>query len=145
MKQQIQSSKTPSQSKPLTPAEQLLIDKISLQEKCRRQEKKLNANFDYIRVNSSFLLTSTLSSLLFSPRRAKEKPEKQAVAIIDETSQSLDKALLSFDNLYLVAKSFAPIVWNIIQPMLVRWGISKVKSMIFGSPAKKNRTTTAKK
>jgi hypothetical protein len=82
--------------------------------------------------------------LFSSGGRTKNKPEEQTVALVDKNRQSQNNDFLSVDNLFIVAKSLAPIVWSIIQPMLIKWGVNKLKSMLFGSFSKKNRALSAK-
>ena len=129
--------------KPLTPIEQLLAEKTDVQNKCRMREKNLNENFDYIRDNTAGFILSGLSSLLFPSRGAKTKPHEQAVAVI-ENKQSPENALVSFDNMMIVAKSLVPLAWTVIQPLLVRWAIKKAKSMLLGLFSKKNRKSNVK-
>ena len=141
----MQKRKTENPNNPLTPIEKLLADKTAIAAKCRLQEVKLNEHFDYIRVNSSGLILSGLTSILFSSGgRAKNKPEYQAVALVDKNQPSQNNAILTLDNLFIVAKSLAPVVWSIVQPMLVRWGINKLKRLLFGSSVKRNRAAAAK-
>ena len=73
MQQQIQPPKKTNRNKYLSPTEQLLADKIDIKEKCRIQEKKINANFVYIRENAGGLLLSGMSSLLFPSKNTNEK------------------------------------------------------------------------
>ena len=141
----MQNTKTANRIKPLMPIEKLLLDKIDLEAKCREQEKKLNENFDYIRVNSSNLIVSGITALLFSfGGHAKNRPEEKALAVVSGKKQSRENTLLSFDNLWMVAKNLTPVIWSIVQPMIIRWGANKVKSMLFGSPSKKNHASIEK-
>jgi len=143
MQQQIQNREPISLSKPLTPIEQLQIEKIQLEARCRIQEERLNESFDYIRANTFSLLVSGLSFLFFNSGQAKNKSEKQAVAVIDQDKQTQDSAFLSSDNLLMLAKSFTPIVWTIVKPMLIKWGINKAKAMILNIFDKKNPKSPA--
>ena len=135
---------TINRSKPLTPIEKLLADKNEVKIKCRLQGKKLNDSFDYIRENSSGIIISGITSLLFPSGHTKHKPAEQTVAIIDKTKPSRDSALLS-TNLLIVAKSLTPIVWKIVKPILIRWSINKVKTLLYGTFSNKNRTSTLKR
>ena len=146
MQQLIRNLKTTDKLRPPAPIEMLLVHKTDLEAKCRIQEKKINENFDIIRANTSGILISGLTSLLFSSGRGrtKNKPAEQAIVPVDKNGQSQNNALFTVDNIFSVAKNLAPVVWSIMQPILIRWGINKVKSILFGSFSKKNRASAAK-
>ena len=148
MKQQ-----TPKQNRPPMPIEKLLAEKNEVETMCSIQKKKLYDDFEYIRNNTSHLLLSGLSSLLFSSGgRTKRKPGTESVAPAND-SQSVvpvnDKSvqngsLFSASNLLAVANTMAPVVWNIVRPMLIKWGVNKAKSLLIGLFTKKEVAATAK-
>ena len=129
MLQKIQHTETTIKRKPLTPIESLLAEKKEIESKCSVKAKKINDTIDYIRENSSGLIISGLSSLLFSSGRYKNKHEKQAIALVDDNSQPQNITLQN----NILAKKIPPLIWSMLKPMLIRWGIKKVKSMFFGS------------
>lgn len=144
MQKQNQDRTTTKRSESPTPIEKLLADKIELEAKCRLRETKLNEDFDYIRDNSSRLILSGLSSLLFPSAGPKQnKPEEQAVAVVGKNRQSQNNALLAVDNLQVAARVIVPAVWRIVRPVLIKWGINKVKSILIRTFTPKNRSSTA--
>ncbi|MDR2914893.1 MAG: hypothetical protein LBV74_08700 [Tannerella sp.] len=142
MQQQTQNQKTTSRNRPLTPIEQLFADKIDIKAKCRIQEKKLNEDFEYIKDHASGLLLSGISSLLFSSGGSKNKSEKHSVPHTGENKHSPDNSPLSVSDFLSVAKSMAPVAWDIIQPLILTWGINKAKSLLFGLFSKKKRISS---
>ncbi len=129
-------------NRPLTPIEQLFADKIDIKDKCRIQEKKLNDDFEYIKDHASSLLLSGISSLLFSSGSNKNKSEKQPLANTQKNQQASDNSPLSISDFLSVAKSMAPVAWDIIQPLILTWGISKAKSLLSGLFSKKKRISS---
>lgn len=140
MQQQTTNPKeTTLRHKPLTPVEKLLADKIDIERKCRAQKKKLSEDFAYIQDNASGLLLSGISSLLFPPRNSVPKGEKQVVLSGNETHDATKNSPTSLSDYLTIGKSLLPVVWEIAQPLLFTWGISKAKSLLFGLFAKKKR------
>ncbi|MDR0572746.1 MAG: hypothetical protein LBG96_01725 [Tannerella sp.] len=142
MQQQTQNRKMTIRNRPLTPIEKLFADRIDIKAKCRVQEKKLNEDFEYIKDHTSYLLLSGISSLLFSSGGNKNKSEKQSVAHAGENQHSSNSAPLSLSDFLYVAKSMAPAVWDIIQPLIITWGINKAKSLLFGLFFKKKKISS---
>ena len=119
---------------PLSPIEQLLADKSNVEAQCSLQEKKLQDDFEYIHQNASSLLFAGLTSLFFSSGQSKNKPESQSLAL-HHPKQDIEP--LSVTDLFQVAKKMLPVVWEIVQPLLINWGIKKAKSLIIGLFTKK--------
>ncbi|MDR1523750.1 MAG: hypothetical protein LBS79_00645 [Tannerella sp.] len=120
MQQQNQHPKI--RNRPLSPIEQLLADKTNIKAMCREQEQKLGEDFAYLRENVSGLLLSGISSLLFSSGKAGKKT--------DERNES--NVPFAASGYLAITKSLLPVIWSIVQPMLITWGINKAKSFIFG-------------
>ena len=143
MPQQTQNRETAIRNKPLTPIEQLLADKNDVEARCNLQAQKVLNDFTYIRSNASSLVLSGLSSLLFSHGQTNKKPETQAVAFINENRPAQD-SLFSVSNIFVVAKSMAPILWDIAKPLLIKWGVNKAKSVLAGLFVKKKSVPSVK-
>lgn len=108
-----------------TPLEKLISEKEQVRTKCRRQEEKLNDDFNYIQQNSGSLLLSGLSSLLFPTRKSElstgtEKTESPAEA---------PTIALGLSDYLSVAKGMLPVVWDIVRPVLITWGITRARSL----------------
>lgn len=110
-----------------TPLEKLLADKARLQEECKAQETKLNETLCYFQENAGSLLISGLSSLLFPPNKSTNKTK--------ETNQSVSKDAIppvsfGLSDYISIAKGLLPVAWEIIQPIMLSWGIKKARKMI---------------
>jgi hypothetical protein len=88
--------------------EQLSQDKAVLEAYIKEREKNLGCDFTYIRDNTSSLLISGITSMLM-PSNKKQNPPSGRSAI---------------------GKQFMPIVWDIVQPFVLTWGIHKVKGLL---------------
>lgn len=130
MQQETRPLKEANRNKQLSPIERLFADKIDVREKCRIQEKKINADFVYIRDNAGGLLLSGMSSLLFP---SKDTNEKSAGKLSTGAHKHLDKStnnrFSAFDFL-AITKSLLPLAWDILQPIAITWGLNKSKSLI---------------
>lgn len=125
--------------KELTPIEKLLAEKIDVERKCHAQKKKLDEDFAYIQNNASGLLLSGLSTLLFPTKNPASKGEKQVAKSGNQSPDSTDNTPTTLSDYLTIGKSLLPVVWEITQPLLITWGISKAKSLLSGLFAKKKR------
>ena len=128
------------QSVSLTPIEKLLADKSAIEDRCIMQEKKLQDDYEYIRNNASNLFIKGLSSLLFSSSQAKNTPEKQSVALIDQKQPPQGNDLFSLSDLSVITRNMVPVIWGIAQPLLIKWSIQKGMSWLMGLFTKKKST-----
>ena len=133
MQQQAQIQTEKSINKQLTPIEKLLADKNILKEKCRTQEKKLNDDFTYIRDNATSLLLSGVSALIFPPKNTPKTTSDKQLSITSGTeNNNTSKSQLSISEYFTIAKSLLPVAWEIVQPIIIAWGIKKAKSFFLG-------------
>jgi hypothetical protein len=109
--------------KRLSPIEQLQADKTDLKEKCRIQEKKIHADLTYIQDHAGSFLWSGVSSLL-CPAKSLARP------LSDTNPDKLNNSRFSLSDYRAIAKVALPLVWEILQPILITWGLSKTKSLI---------------
>jgi hypothetical protein len=130
MLQQIQALKRANRNKRLSPIEQLFADKIDIKKKCRIQEKKISADFAYIRDNAGRLLLSGMSSLIFLSKNENEKPANKLLIRSDKNPDKSKNNRLSVFDCLTIAKGILPLVWDILQPIAITWGLSKIKSLI---------------
>lgn len=104
------------------------------------QEQKLSEDFAYIQDNASSLLLSGVSGLLFPPRNSASKNEKNALSAHGNEAHDPTKTTpASLSDYLAIGKSLLPVAWEIAQPLLLTWGIGKVKSLLFGAFGKKKR------
>ena len=131
---------TAPRSQPMTPIERLLMEKKTLAEQCSLREKQLSEDFEYIRNNASALFLSGLSELLFSSFSSPKKSDSQA--LVDNTPAV--SGSLATSGLLGLAGKLTPIVWEMVKPALIKWGISKAKAFIIGLFAKNEGKKTTK-
>ena len=112
-----------------TPYEILLADKEKIRQHCRQQELKLNEAFAYINENAVSLLLSGVSSLLF-PGSATSKKNKALPSSEYIRSDNEQLTSLSFSDYLSIGKMMIPVIWEITKPVLITWGINKVKKII---------------
>jgi hypothetical protein len=123
-----------------TPLEQLLAEKSSIEKKCRQQKKKLNEDFTYIQNNASTLLISGISAIFFRAKSTDKKVKKPALPTSGDNHRKIaENVSLSASDYLNIAKGFLPVVWEIIQPLVLAWGISKAKSLCSGLFSGKKR------
>ena len=128
----------------MTPIEQLLAKKSIVEAKCDIGVKKLQEDFEYIQNNASSLIFSGLVYLLFPPGNTKKKQVTHSDALVKENQSTRNNNLLSSSNLFFVAQKMMPVVWEIVQPMLINCGINKAKSLLLRLFTKKKKAPTAK-
>ena len=109
----------------LTPLERLLHEKRRVTEACELRKIKLNADCAYIQAHAGSLLLSGLSSLLFPGGDKKQRP---AQASGDRTATAAATSLpLGWGDFLSIGKSLLPIAWEVAQPLIMTWGIKKVR------------------
>ena len=120
-----------------TPLEKLLADKQCIQQACLEQENKINKTFTYIQENAGSLLLSGLSSLLFPAKPDKKGETAQGTAA---SATPATTSPLGLSDYLSVGKALVPLAWEIIQPLVVSWGIRTIRKNITNlfSPSKKS-------
>lgn len=112
----------------LTPLELLRQDKEMIRRECAEKEDRLAEHWSYLSDHAgSLIFQSAVNAVLrhfgFGP---KEKPKE------GESEGIVSSGLLS------TLTAYYPIVWEFVQPMLIRFVIRKIKS-IFSRKKKKKR------
>ena len=108
----------------LTPLERLLHEKQRVTEACELRKIKLNADCAYIQAHAGSLLLSGLSSLLFPGGNKKQ----EAKASPNQTAAATSSAMpLGWSDFLAVGKSLLPVAWEVAQPLIMTWGIKKVR------------------
>jgi len=108
----------------LSPIEELRAQRMQLQQECEDQRLQLNNNISYLKGNFGSLL---FSSVVTSSKNAVTSLFLGSTDASGERNNSfLNKALM-----------FAPLVWDVVQPMLIGLATKKIKSLIFGRKKKK--------
>lgn len=108
----------------LTPLERLLHEKQRVTVECELRKIKLNADCAYIQAHAGSLLLSGLSSLLFLG--GNKKQEAKATADRTETAAATTQPL-GWGDFLAIGKSLLPVAWEVAQPLIMTWGIKKVR------------------
>jgi len=109
-----------------SPLEKLLADKEQIRHQCQQQEQRLNASVAYIQDHAGSLLLSGVSSLLFS---GSGKTAQKTIAL-SPPKGSQDKVSLGLADYLSIGKTMIPLLWEIVQPLIITWGIRKAKTII---------------
>jgi hypothetical protein len=110
--------------------------KAFLQEQCRIREQKLNEDFSYFRENAGSILLFGLSQFI-APGRGTGKPRSVPPAKAG-VAPSLSSVFNRVDMLS-TTKVLGSVIWEIAQPLLVTWGINRIKQWLF-KPKKRRKS-----
>ena len=116
---------TTNQLPTLTPLERLLHEKRRVTQECELCKIKLNADCAYIQSHAGSLLLSGLSALLF-PGTAGKKPASK-VSAQPSAATSATAVPFGWNDLLSIGKSLLPVAWEVAQPLIMTWGIKKVR------------------
>ena len=107
----------------LTPLERLLHEKQRVTEECELRKIKLNADCAYIQAHAGSLLLSGLSALLLPGGNKKQAAKASA----NQTAAAAPVMPWGWGDLLAVGKSLLPVAWEVAQPIIMTWGIKKVR------------------
>lgn len=125
-----------------TPLEKLQADKLRIQQACLEQENKINKTFTYIQENAGSLLLSGLSSLLF-PAKPQKKGETEPATAVKAAPTTASP--LGLSDYLSVGKALMPLVWEVIQPLVVSWGIRTIRKKITNLFSSSKKSSEKKK
>lgn len=117
----------------LNPLEELRREKEIVRHECEESEHRLVDQWSYLSDNAvSLIFNSVVNSIVgrlgFSNRIGQSKEREE------EHKQS---SLGVFQNVINGFTAYYPLVWEIVQPMLWRYAIKKIKSLFSGKKKKK--------
>lgn len=122
----------------LSPLDELRQEKEIVKRECIESEDRLLDQWSYLSDNAGSLIfnglvNSIVGKLGFSNRiggsQAKEKDEEQQ----DSSPLGI------FHNVVNGVSAYYPLIWEIVQPMLWRYAMKKVKSIFSGKKKKKRK------
>lgn len=107
-------------------------EKEILRRECADSEARLSEHWEYLSDNApSLLINSAVSGIVgwmgFGSRQNKEKGT--------EVSESAGVLQTAWSGLM----AYYPLVWEIVQPLLWRFAVKKIKSLFSGKKKKKRR------
>lgn len=112
----------------LTPLEKLRQEKALLKIECSESEERLSGHWIYVRNN--------LGSLVF--HSAVRGVGRQLGLVKEDKSEPQGKKTSGLMQGLIGSAVFAaPFVWDMVQPMMMGYLISKVKNLFFGKKKKK--------
>lgn len=112
----------------LTPLELLKSEQSRLKRESNLMERELAADFQYIHENAGSLLISTVSSIFLSPSKAGKKGGTTAAKTGSGASESIVSSLTNPELLSL-AGGVLPLAWSVMQPIVLAWGMKRVKNI----------------
>lgn len=119
-----------------TPLERLIAEKERILSACERQGHKLDEDFTYIQDHAGNLLLSGLSSFLFPGKKSSAKTGVSTAMPMVPGSSSVS---MGISDVLSILKGMIPIAWEVVQPMLMAWGIKKAEKWIYNRLFKKKR------
>ncbi len=129
------NQQTTNLPQPQTPLERLLLEKRRVKEACELRKVKLDADCAYIQANAGSLLLSGLSALLFPA-----SGRKTSASADNAKTEAMPSGLpLSVGDMLAVGKSMLPLVWDMVRPMLMAWGVQKAQKWLIGLLLKKKK------
>jgi hypothetical protein len=117
-----------------TPLEKLQVEKERVRHLLQQQEHKLNEDLSYLQENAGVVLLSGLTSFLFPGSKGSKKKALPA----DKQSQAVQAPMASygFADFLSIGKMMIPVLWEIMQPLIITWGIRKLKTAFAGKNKK---------
>lgn len=112
-----------------TPLERLNSDKQKFRNLCTTQEQKLQDDFTYLHENMGSLLLSGFSNLLF-PKTKSKTPAPDAKTNTLAHSSEHSNGHLNASDYFTIALGAVPLVWDFTRPLVMTWGIKKVREWL---------------
>lgn len=112
----------------LTPLQQLRLTKGRYKKKYLQDGENLTKNWNYLSNNTGSVL---LSSIFSSSKKMIDRKSDGA-----EGTQTPFGQIDSFSSILSAVSGSFPIIWEVVQPMLISFAIKKIKG-IFSSKKKK--------
>ncbi len=103
----------------LTPLQALTCEKMRLMKRCDQQEQLIGAHLDYIHQHAGTLMLKGVSSILF-PKTVPQKANPTAESNVDN----------DLGDYFAQIKGYMPMVWEVVRPLLITWGVSKFRKNV---------------
>lgn len=126
----------------MTPLEILQAEKERIQQECFIKETDLNNHFCYIQQNAGTLLLSGISSLLFPRNKTNQKKSnanKTQLSLQTTGQPTATNSTLSIKDLMGLGKALLPAAWEVVQPILISWGMRKMTTWVSNLFTKKKK------
>lgn len=125
----------PQQKTRQTPLAKLQHRKELVRLESDLQIQKLDQHLSYMKENAGSLALSGISSLLFSGSKTPSKEGKEQQQSIP-TQSAHPLGILNYLSL---GKGLLPVALEIVQPLLITWGLKTVRKLITGIFSKKKK------
>lgn len=99
----------------LTPIQVLTYEKQKLMKQCEQHEQLIGAHLNYIHQHAGSLIIQGVKSILFPSTL----PNKSSAS-----HHNVDSCL---DGYLAQVKSCMPILWEVVRPVLISWGMTKFR------------------
>ncbi len=114
----------------ITVLDELHKEKELLRQECAESEARLSEHWEYLSDNAPTLLINSAVSGITSWMGFGGKQNKEKETEVSESTGVLQTAWRGLMAYY-------PMVWDIVQPLLWRFAVKKIKSLFFGKKKKK--------
>lgn len=119
-----------NKNKELTPLQQLRLQKSKYKKSYLADEERLTKNWNYLTNNTSTVIFNTIFG---GSKRSQENREG-----VQERIQTPFGSIGSFSSVFSGLAGSLPIIWEVVQPMLISLAIKKIKGL-FSSKKKKQK------
>lgn len=119
-----------NKNKELTPLQQLRLQKSRYKKLYLADEERLSKNWNYLTNNTSTVIFNTIFG---ESKRTQENKEG-----LQERIQTPFGSIGSFSSVFSGLAGSLPIIWEVVQPMLISLAIKKIKGL-FSSKKKKRK------
>lgn len=119
-----------NKNKELTPLQQLRLQKSRYKKLYLADEERLSKNWNYLTNNTSTVIFNTIFG---GSKRTQENKEG-----LQERIQTPFGSIGSFSSVFSGLAGSLPIIWEVVQPMLISLAIKKIKGL-FSSKKKKRK------
>lgn len=119
-----------NKNKELTPLQQLRLQKSKYKKSYLADEERLTKNWNYLTNNTSTVIFNTIFG---GSKRSQENKEG-----VQERIQTPFGSIGSFSSVFSGLAGSLPIIWEVVQPMLISLAIKKIKGL-FSSKKKKRK------
>lgn len=119
-----------NKNKELTPLQQLRLQKSKYKKLYLTDEERLTKNWNYLTNNTSTVIFNTIFG---GSKKTQENKEG-----LQERIQTPFGSIGSFSSVFSGLASSLPLIWEVVQPMLINLAIKKIKGL-FTSKKKKRK------
>ena len=100
----------------LTPIQELTCKRQKIIKQCNQQEQLIGEHVNYINQNAGSLIIKGVKRIFFTPAQ----PDKSSATSNEDGGNDIN-------NYIVLIKSYAPMLFAIVRPLLISWGVNKLR------------------